>query len=119
MGKDGGGDIYGDGDRGRHSNYTNSDIDGNAEGDSNGNDIDFDSDINTDNGGDSEGDDNVQRDDVEVKTKGRGAGGRRLKSLKEQAIEKSNKLLRLCRKCDQKTTLDSRNCDKIKGVVNL
>ncbi|KAL3643724.1 hypothetical protein CASFOL_014539 [Castilleja foliolosa] len=130
MGNDDGGDIYGNGDR--HGNYTKSNIDGNADSDSNDIDMDSDSDVNTDSDVDPEVDGNVEHGGVEVrpeivsilppcpvKTKGSGASGRRLKSLKEQAIDKSNKPLRLCRKCNQKTTHDSRNCDKIKGVVNL
>ncbi|KAL3613221.1 hypothetical protein CASFOL_042912 [Castilleja foliolosa] len=165
MGNDDGGDIYGDGEGDRQSNYMKSNIDGNADDDSNDIDMYSDSDVNTDSDGDTEEDGNVERgcvvswlrqfresdDEPEstsqtktakqklfgdflgcsrleiasilppcpLKTKGSGAGLRRLKSLKEKAIEKSNKPLRLCRKYNQKTTHDSRNCDKIKGVVNL
>ncbi|KAL3618912.1 hypothetical protein CASFOL_037140 [Castilleja foliolosa] len=87
VGNDDGGDIYGDGEDDRQRNYTKSNIDGN--------DIDIysDSDVNTDSDGDPEGDGNVERGGVEVliilKTKGSGAGGRRLKSLKEQVIDET------------------------------
>ncbi|KAL3628284.1 hypothetical protein CASFOL_027330 [Castilleja foliolosa] len=47
---------------------------------------------------------------VPVKTIG---SGRRINSVKEKAISK--KPLRLCRKCNQKTNHDSRNCDKFSG----
>ncbi|KAL3649827.1 hypothetical protein CASFOL_006230 [Castilleja foliolosa] len=50
---------------------------------------------------------------LQAKNKGSGAGGRRLKSFREEAIQQSNKPLRLCRKCNQKTNHDSRNCDKV------
>ncbi|KAL3650030.1 hypothetical protein CASFOL_006433 [Castilleja foliolosa] len=45
-----------------------------------------------------------------VKNKG---SGRRIKSSKELAIEGSKKPLRLCRKCNQKTNHDSRNCPNV------
>ncbi|KAL3629882.1 hypothetical protein CASFOL_026194 [Castilleja foliolosa] len=55
----------------------------------------------------------------QVSNKGSGAGGRRLKSVREQAIEQSKKPLRLCRKCNRKTNHDSRNCDKFTDDGNL
>ncbi|KAL3622483.1 hypothetical protein CASFOL_033894 [Castilleja foliolosa] len=81
--------------------------------------MDFDIDIKTDIDCDLERDSINKRrlPPCPVKTKRSGAGGRHLKSLKEQAIEKSKKPLRLFRKCNQKTTHDSHNCEKIKGVV--
>ncbi|KAL3613679.1 hypothetical protein CASFOL_041753 [Castilleja foliolosa] len=44
--------------------------------------------------------------------------GKRIKSAAEIAIENSKKPLRLCRKCNQRTTHDSRNCDKFAGDAN-
>ncbi|KAL3613568.1 hypothetical protein CASFOL_042602 [Castilleja foliolosa] len=44
--------------------------------------------------------------------------GRRIKSATEIAIENSKKTLRLCRKCNQRMTHDSRNCDKFAGGAN-
>ncbi|KAL3623056.1 hypothetical protein CASFOL_031872 [Castilleja foliolosa] len=65
MGNDDGGDIYGGGDGDRHNNYTKSNIDGNADADSNDVDMYSDSDLNTDSDGDPEGDGNVERGGVE------------------------------------------------------
>ncbi|KAL3618588.1 hypothetical protein CASFOL_037670 [Castilleja foliolosa] len=44
--------------------------------------------------------------------------GRRIKSAAEIAIENSKKTLRLCRKCNQRTTHDSQNCEKFVGGAN-
>ncbi|KAL3643682.1 hypothetical protein CASFOL_014497 [Castilleja foliolosa] len=44
--------------------------------------------------------------------------GKRIKSAAEIAFENSKKTLRLCRKCNQRTNHDSRNCDKFTGSAN-
>ncbi|KAL3646814.1 hypothetical protein CASFOL_009358 [Castilleja foliolosa] len=59
---------------------------------------------------DSLPEDAMIRNPAPAKNKG---SGRRIKSSKEIAIESSNKPLRLCRKCNQKTNHDSRNCPNV------
>ncbi|KAL3623089.1 hypothetical protein CASFOL_031905 [Castilleja foliolosa] len=85
-------DGYGDG----NTDDNDMNFNTNREGDDDYSDMNFNSDGNT--------------DGVE--------GGPRLKSLKEQATEQIKKPLRHCWKCNKKTTHDSCNCDKIKGIVN-